>query len=735
MIKMQILKGLNQRSYDPGHLERMVSSKCFPLPTEGLRHVLNRNEEVTLVGGDKNTKKKEKKKEPSGPLNWSKKWASARKIYFCSLYVEENYEMIVQIYRNEYPLSDFYLTYIYVMALLKLRRYAFCWEYLSRVNRLRVAHRAGVAGVAGGAGGAIGPLGETGATGAGLVHFLWGKLYEKLLLCRLSAAEYSKLVLNHVGKSTPSLHTRLGAHEVTATSHNGMADMQPFILVCLDKLIGTGQLKRREESMTLKFVQVNYNLGKVLNFYFCKWVINRAIIWEGNTPSNKDTLRTARRLAIRLKLIDVCPVHAFSPKGDRPICHEESITAVGKQSRYCVDHPLWSEKSIRTEKVTLQDLLHSISFCHKKFDFLNAYYLSEYTLRRENALGEEDTILLFVESITSMHSVVSTSEQKIDRLLQLYNARVNHIAWKARQYTQSEKQNYEHTKDHLDYYLHGVIALLKENYEQALLYLKKCVNVKRKFFLAYVYMLHVLCCSPMRNAFNLREKKKFSTIVCMYCSSVLSKLQLDLNQEREKRGGDKKRKKSLLIESTTFLRDIFSKAMHLDNKNAFLYNELFVFHFLRKDFIQCQMVLRKMLLIIEDLSSPCCSSFPLSVVLYNCSVFYFLCENNLNKSAKKVIEILQNNPFDVKALNLLTFLLFLKRDQYWTCFFDYSMYVERSLLSRNVGSQRTYLCHSFFNRLRETRDLGLLARYYGALRGVRASFPFVLNYIHASYSP
>ncbi|KJP86107.1 hypothetical protein AK88_04230 [Plasmodium fragile] len=997
MMKMQILEGLNQSSYDPGHLERMVSSKCFPLPRERLRHTLNRkNVELKPVGGDKNTMKK--KTETISTFSWSKKWACARRLQYCSLYVEENYEMIVELHRNEYPLNDFYLTYVYVMALIKLKRCALCWEYLLRVNRLREAHRA---------------TGANASCVAGLLHFLWGKLYEKLLLCRLSTAEYSKMVLDHVGKSGPTLHTRLRAHEVTgAASQIGMTDLQPFILVCLDKLIGTGQLKRREEITTLKFVHMNNNLGRILNFYFCKvgsneefphnlsdytntqnevtfgcpphrnrhkscvgavrmlrpprvsrsevrqegthdgvthdrvaydrlpnsanhnyvhftngwkatppwpsennarmrnsavgkqkdrgggypqqtppwpdhrqcrrvllsippkrmhvqehtnikgshhgvifpprglvqmsrevnrkvhinvsnilsrgtsdsdevsegrevsilgrydhytvrsytfmgghkgedlaqkeflahfdfllrsghvlpehkvrphyddffvclfrlyfrscskWVIKRAILWAANTPSNKAALKTAQRLAMRLKLIDVCPVNAFSPKGDRQMCHEESLPTVGKQSMYCSDHPLWCGKSLRIEKVTLPDLLHIILFCHKHFHFVNAYCLSEYALRRENALGEEDVILLFIESITSMHSVVCTSQQKIERLLQLYNARVNYTACKSRHYSENGKQNCAYTKDHLDYYLHGVIALLKEDYDQALFYFNKCVSVKRKFFQAYVCILHILCCSPKRSTLNSRQKKKIFhhclklkpvsvSPYLVYCSSVVRKLQLDLNHEREKRGPDNGRKQNLLIESATFLRGIFSKAMHLDNKNPFLYNELFVYHFLRKDFIQCKVALRKMLL-IQDFSTPCCNYFPLSVVLYNSSVFYFLCENNLNKSEKKVIEILHNNPFDVKALNLLTFLLFLKRDEYWTRFFDYSMYVERSLLSRNAGSQQTYLCQTFFNRLRETRDLGLLARYYGALKAVRKSFPFVLNYIHARYSP
>ncbi|KMZ99705.1 hypothetical protein PVNG_03175 [Plasmodium vivax North Korean] len=976
MMKMQILEGLNQRRYDPGHLERMVSSKCFPLAGEKLRHALRRNVGVTLLGGDKNPKKKTK--EPIGAFSWSGKWSSAKKLQFCSLYVDESYEMVVQMYRREYTPNDFYLTYVYAMALLKLGRYALCWEYLL----------------------GVGSTAATEAACTGLLPFLWGRLYEKLFLCRLSAEEYSKVVLNHVGKSTPSLHTQLRAREVKGASHSGRADLLPFILVCLDKLIGTGQLKRREESTILRFVQMNYNLGRVLIFYFCKvgstgglahypgegdytnaqkegtfgwpphrgrhkscvdavrllrpprlyraevgqggdrfaseriggerfsntasrnfpngwkatpprpsfaparcahlargypqqatprrdhrqlagallstppqrmhaeghtkvkrphhggganqkvitynhggvlpprgllqvsgglhrevhphvsnllrggevsvlgrynqrsdpftsgdkvedldekqlqdekqllahfnlllrggpvpeqrvllphyddlfeclfgvlfrssskWVINRAITWGGSRASNRE------KLAMRLKLMDVYAVGAFSPKGDRPICHEESHPARGKKSTHCAYPPLWCGKPIRSEKAILPDLLHIIQFCHKHFDFVNAYCLSECTLRREHSLGEEDAILLFVESITSMHSVVCTSQQKIQRLLQLYYARVNYVARKARRYCQSGRQTYGHTRDHLDYYLHGVIALLKGDHKQALLHLNKCVKSKGKFFQAYVNILHILCCSPRGNAFNSRQKKYIFHLCVqlkpfnlspylVYCSSVLRKLQFDLNREREKRGVNKrKRKKSLLIESTAFLRNIFSKAMHIDNENPFLHNELFVYHFLRKDFNQCKVVLRKMLL-TQEFSAPRCSDFPLSVLLYNSSVFYFLCENHLNKSEKKIIQILHSNPFDVKALNLLTFLLFLKRDKYWTRFFDYSMYVERSLLARNVGSQRTYLCQSFFSRLRETRDMGLLARYYGALRAVRASFPFVLNYIRERYS-
>ncbi|CAA9988196.1 conserved Plasmodium protein, unknown function [Plasmodium knowlesi strain H] len=1019
-IKMEILEGLNQRSYDPGHLERMVSSKCLNIGKERLRHTLKRNVEMKLVGEDNNRMKK--KKEPIGELSWLKKWASARKIHFSSLYMEKKYEIIVQLYRQEYPLNDFYLTYLYVMALMKLKRYALCWEYLLSVTRIREVHGATTTDSS------IRPIN---GIDAWLVHFLWGKLYEKLLMYRLSAVEYLKVVLHHMGKSIPSLHTRLRPEAVTGASHTGIGDIQAFILVCLDKLIGTGQLKRREEITTLKFVQMNCSLGRILNFYFCKvgsdvgfiqnpndythtrkddvtfgypshrnrhkscvgpvrslrpppfcregvvhegshalstsdhvkgewisndsyiydhfsntkrnciqfsnawkatspcpseqiermrnsavgkrkgrgypqqaplwrdhrqpgevllsiprhhmhaqgninirksyqgvetkqnesshhggishpgrllqmgtdvnrmihlnasnflrgdtsesdellggremnimgryslrsetfmgghevedlsqkqflvhfnfllrnghfvsshrvvlphyddffvclfrvyfsstskWLIKRAMIWGGNAPSNKGALKTARRIGMRLKLIDVCPVDVFSRKEDRPICYEEIVPAVGKQSTsmYCVDHPFWSGKSARIEKLTLPDLLHIIWFCHKHFDFVNAYYLSEYALRRENALEEEDIILLFVTSITSMHSVVYTSQEKTERLLQLYNARTSHTSCKAIQYNQGGKQHYGYMRDHLDYYLHGVIALLKEDYDQALLYLKKCVSAKGNFFLAYVYILHILCSSPKGSTLNSREKKKifhhclqlkpFSlSPYLVYCSCVLKKLQLDLNHEREKRGNEKRRKEKLLIESTTFLRGIFFEAMHLDNKNPFLYNELFVYHFLRKDFIQCKIVLRKMLL-IQDISTPCCSYFPLSVVLYNSSVFYFLCENHLNKSEKKVIEILHNNPFDIKALNLLTFLLFLKKDKYWTRFFDYSMYVERSLLSRNLEAKPTYLCQNFFKRLRETRDLGLLARYYASLNLVRTSFPFVLNYIHTRYS-
>ncbi|GAW80940.1 hypothetical protein, conserved [Plasmodium gonderi] len=1046
LLKIQILKGLNKRKYDPGHLERMVSRKCAPLTNQELKSVLNMDVEIEEDKKKKNSMKTKKKKFSQNnkkkfsqnnkkkfsqnnkkkfsqndkkkfsqnnkkklipKFNIAKAWPSILKVHFCFLYLNENYEMVGHLYRHEYIYIDFYLTYVYIKALIKLKKYDYCLDYLLKINQIWNIDHVNI---------------------KCMKNFLFAKLYEKLKMYKLSAAEYSKVVFTHVEKHISNLETHAPIHERKKEYDINMIEIHPFIFSSLDKLIGTGQMKKSEEVAMLKYVQKNYHQGRrVINFYFCKvdckdsslhnprdymntkneitfdlsmhryknenfmnmvrqirsspfgrenvnkdlancsnptnvhytnnsnsksyWESkcntcisnsvatnrgdmeyykevhpwrdryidkildgkiqrmemhmneschigetkriykngdkNREIImsYEGDIPekkrknigllqmsriknskvyinmnnhlmcitsdsdellyeeddvwktdrcnfidqdkrenfdyskmeekkfimyfnnliqmgyikqdnkvlihyedlcvylfrvyfhtnykwvirmvrnfvrnkfSNKNILNTARTFGIRLNLIDVYSEegHIDDEVGSKrerlirskifPSLCVKRVIHLGEYRMY-IDkrNPIYS--TCRIGKITLIDVLHIISFCHRNYDFVNSYCLSKYAMGRENVYVDEDAILLFVTSLTNLHDILKGRKHKIVQLVRLYNEKVNHTVQQKEHYFSKGSQNYIYRKDHLDYYICGVIYFLKGDFKKSFYCFKKCLSIKGgKFYLAYIYILHILSFSSPKCDIWGREKKRifhecirlkpFNILpYLIYCSSVIKRMQEDLNYERMKKDTkEKQKKKNMIIHATNFLKDIFTKATNLDDENIFIYNELFVYNFLRMNFIQCEMVLNKIFLKHDFFSIPCIF-FPLSILLYNSGLFYYLCQKNMNKSEKCLIKILYNNPFDIKSLNLLTHILFIKKNKNWIHFFDYSIYLEKALLSQNIIDfhSQTYLCKTLFNKLTELRDLRLLERYYRALKRVRSVYPFVMNYIQTSYS-
>ncbi|KAI4838297.1 hypothetical protein MKS88_002771 [Plasmodium brasilianum] len=449
--------------------------------------------------------------------------------------------------------------------------------------------------------------------------------------------------------------------------------------------------------------------------------------------SNENILNMIRKLAYHLKLVDI---------------HFNNTDKV--RSRYCIrittdrgkreadELPRCSGK-IYIDKITLIDLICINLYTIKNCDFVNSYYISKYIMKREMAYTNKEAILLFITSLTNLQDFLKNKKNKIKELVLLFHERVNEHVRKYKRYY-FKPDMYIYKKDYLDYYILGIISFLNNDMRKSCSFFKKCIQLKNNFYLSYVYLLQISLTDDTLLLISLRERKliffeclklkEYNLLpYLIYCSSVIKKMQQDLHNEKLKK------KKKFIYHSTDYLKDMFTRAIYLDGEHIFIYNELFVYNFLRRGFLQCQTIINKVFLSYNFFShTSTIVTTPLSFILYNAGVYYYLCEKNLSKSEKLVIRILQANPFDIKSLNLLTHILFTKKNKQWLYFFDYCMYLENVLHSKNIIPYKTYVCKNFFTKIKGLRDMNIFIRYYKILKNVEKFYGILENYIKTSNS-
>lgn len=363
---------------------------------------------------------------------------------------------------------------------------------------------------------------------------------------------------------------------------------------------------------------------------------------------------------------------------------------------------------------------------------------------------------------------------------------------KKKYYYKEEKYKYEN--DYIDYYMFGIIHFLNNNFNKALLYFVKCMQLKGNFYMCYVYMLYIFLSFLTKN--RKKNYKKFIFFKCLklkphnitpyliYSSVVLGIYQrykngmndnINKNKNVDK---DKNINKNIdirtdngididvdkniyiytdeivynnpsgksnitvCVEKIHFLRDILSKALKIENDNIFVCNEYFLYNFLRKEYLQCEVFLKKIIFICKTKFYPNNINV-ISSILYNMSIYYSIYQKNIYESEKYIILLLEKNPFDIKALHVLIHIFFIKKNKNWIPLFDYSIYLEHVLLSldngilfydtrKMINKQRrnTYLFYNFFNQLEKTKHgSSLYFTYYSKIKKVRKFDTFLKKYI------
>ncbi|CAD2103947.1 hypothetical protein YYG_01784 [Plasmodium vinckei petteri] len=974
MLKSQILKGLkNQTKYDPSYLEDITNKKLYHMGSMEL----NRKEYVPNFDLHNHDEIKQCQCNLHSVDNMcdqmkcqnviSLKLSTILSHKFCSLYICEKYETIIEHYKYHYIYIDFYLTYIYLKALIKLKKYNDCLKCVFDINRQQ-----------------LDPLNKC------ILYFFLGTCYEKLHKYKLSTSEYSKLVIHGVSinKNKHNIPPNILIDEKKEYK-NYSFEIYPFLLICLDKLIGTYQLNTYEENNLLKYFKNNYIIYNLINFYTTKmknkinikydeinscmntkneinfdeyimpygymstkvkhinmrnpnpcnfknsYRINmapgRATIQENKSSDNGNNIgdtnyfhffnmknvtnnraRTnssthssvREKRSYREKNSDIAHnynEHMWEEKKKQKsklphnifnVSHEQVRTIKQKKKKknnelakniyvnlsnilyvakndsdyfnykeiidnneysclygekntskniikklilvfdkiisknytyhhldinyddlffyilygffqiYCknilnslenfvhtnflnqniynfirklglqlklVNVYIESSPVINNDKIidqtcvfytnqnksnlyryrnilhidtiTLEELICINTFCLKKHDFVNSYYISKYMLKKEKAYDNEEVIILYVTSLINIPDIIISKKNKIKELLLLFHKKINYIKKTNKSYYY-KPSNYVYVCDYLDYFIYGIIYFLKNDFRRSSKYLNKCIKIKKEFYLCYVYLLKI----ALTNNTLIGQDKKLIFFTCfklraynvqpylIYFAHTIKKIHQDLysskkgNNQNTNIGNDNNNEIKLHL-ATLHLEENFSKAINLDNDNIFLYNELFVYYFLKKDFSQCETIMN-IYFHPENLyyKSPKII-FSASFILYNSSIYNYICAKKIAISEKYLIKILNTNPFDIKSLNLLTHILFTKKDMYWIHFFDYSIYLENILYSKKIISYKSYMCDTFFNNLKQMQDIHCFITYYKILKNVKRFYKIFKNYI------
>ncbi|CXI44485.1 conserved Plasmodium protein, unknown function [Plasmodium berghei] len=971
LLKNQILKGLkNQTKYDPSHLEEITSKKLIHMKSVEL----NGKEYVPNL----DLYKRDKIKQSQCNLNSVDTMCDQAKRYvvislklstilshkFCSLYICEKYESIIEHYKYHYIYIDFYLTYIYLKALIKLNKYNDCLKCIFGINRQQ-----------------LDPLNKC------ILYFFLGTCYEKLYKYKLSTSEYSKVVIHGVSinKNKHNMPPKILIEEKKEYK-NYSFEIYPFLLICLDKLIGTYQLNTYEENSLLKYFKNNYIIYNLINFYTTKiknkinikydeinncmnakneinfneyimpygdmptkmrhinmrnpnpcnfkntyrinMVPNRASnqenksigngnnigdknyfhffnmknvtnnrthtnssthscvrekrnYWEKNSdithnynehtweekkkqknkfPHNNNIFDVSyeqartikqkkkkknnelakniyvnlsnisyvakndsdyfnykeiidnneysclygenntrkniikklilvfdkiisknythhhldinyddlffyilhgffqiycknilnllenfahtnflnqniynfiRKLGLQLKLVNVYIENPYAIKKDKMIDHTDIFYK--NQNKYNLYK---CRNALHIDTITLEEFICINTFCLKKHDFVNSYYISKYILKKEKAYDNEEVIILYITSLINIPDIIISKKNKIKELLLLFHEKINYIK-KTNKLYYFKPSNYIYICDYLDYFIYGIIYFLKNDFRRSSKYFNKCISIKKKFYLCYVYLLKI----ALTNNTLIGQDKKLIFFTCfklraynvqpylIYFAHTIKKIHQDINNNKNISIGNDKNNEIKLHFATRHLEENFSKAINLDNDNIFLYNELFVYSFLKNDFSQCETIMNKYFHPENLYYKSSKIIFSASFILYNSSIYNYICAKKMTISEKYLIKILNANPFDIKSLNLLTHILFTKKDMYWIYFFDYSMYLENILYSKKIISYKSYMCDAFFNKLKQMQDIHCFIAYYKILKNIKQFYKIFKNYI------
>ncbi|CRH00040.1 conserved Plasmodium protein, unknown function [Plasmodium relictum] len=478
----------------------------------------------------------------------------------------------------------------------------------------------------------------------------------------------------------------------------------------------------------------NYNdfFTHILDIFFnlyCDKTINKIRKFISINFANQNVLNSMRKIGLDLKLIDI---HFVSD--NKKIKTNELIS-----NKKCTKYKFINEKSnsstknekdihseekkkcikIYIDKLIPIDYMCINLYCFKNYDFLNSYYISKYIIKIKKEYDNKDAIILFVSSLINLNDIFKNKKNKIREMLLLYNERVSEIRNKNKTYYFNPNA-YTYKNDFLDYYIFGIISFLKNDLKKSYFYFTKCINLKRKFYLSYIYLFQICLINNISDKklifYQCLKLKPYNILpYLIYSSRLIKLLQSNITNVNNY--------------STNYLKNILNKGIYLDKENLFIYNELFVYYFIIKDYVQCEVIIKKIFLTYNMFSS---IFFPISSILYNIAIYYVY-QKDLYEAEKYLVKILYANPFDIKSLNLITYILCMQKNKYWTCFFDYSIYLENILYSKKIISCKTFLCEHFFKKLKQLKEFSIFIDYYKILKKVRNFYSFFKSYIETKY--
>ncbi|ETB57815.1 hypothetical protein YYC_04626 [Plasmodium yoelii 17X] len=469
---------------------------------------------------------------------------------------------------------------------------------------------------------------------------------------------------------------------------------------------------------------------------YCKNILNSIENFAHTNFLNQNIYNFIRKVGLQLKLVNVYIETPYVIKKNKII---DQTNIFYKNQNKC---NLYKYKNVlHMDTITLEDLICINTFCLKKHYFVNSYYISKYILKKEKAYDNEEVIILYITSLINIPDIIISKKNKIKELLLLFHKKINHIKKTNKSYY-FNPSNYIYICDYLDYFIYGIIYFLKNNFRRSSKYFNKCISIKKNFYLCYIYLLKI----ALTNNTLTGQNKKLIFFTCfklrayniepylIYFGHTIKKIYQDINNNKKYNNknitisNDKNNEIKLHL-AIRHLEENFSKAINLDNDNIFLYNELFVYSFLKKDFSQCETIMNKYFHPENLYYKSSKIIFSASFILYNSSIYNYICTKKMTMSEKYLIKILNTNPFDIKSINLLTHILFTKKDIYWIHFFDYSIYLENILYLKKIISYKSYMCDTFFNKLKQIQDIHCFIAYYKILKNVKQFYKFFKNYI------
>ncbi|SOV23249.1 conserved Plasmodium protein, unknown function [Plasmodium sp. DRC-Itaito] len=553
-----------------------------------------------------------------------------------------------------------------------------------------------------------------------------------------------------------------------------------------------------------KYIQSNNNILDNNQFYYnyflCDYIVRQGVYnnccykytlkkithFMNIAYTNRNILGTIKKLAIELKIIYEKCIGDYKTRGNdnKRSTYDNIHTYNNNNNKYIYNNYLY-----HSEPVTLIDLLCITYYCLKNYDYINCYYISKYTIKERKGYENDEAILLFITSITNLSSVFKSSQKKIKELFLLYNERVSHMTYKKKKYYYKE-ENYKYENDYIDYYIIGIIYFLNNNFNKSLLYFLRCIQLKSNFYMCYVYMLYLFLSSLIKE--RKKNYKKFLFFKCVklqphniipyviYSSAVLAIYQRFKGDNKDIMSGhindninenineniyeniyinknthiynhtddiiynkpDGISNIIIKVEKIHFLRYILNKALKIENDNIFVCNEYFIYNFLRKEYLQCEIFLKKIIFLCKNKFFPNNINV-ISSILYNMSIYSYMYQKNIYESERYIILLLENNPFNIKALHILIHIFFIKKNKNWIHLFDYSIYLENFLLSIDNDilyydhskiidkqTRTTYLYNNFFNQLIRTKQGSLFLYFvYSKFKKARKFDTFLKKYI------